>query len=204
MRKGIIGVGLLGVLLLLPLTGCAAEQNAGSGEVEAKTAQLEALQEQLEEIRLEGNSSEGMADETPEYSPERVTHDEGMATELLEKIFTFSDFESYQSARNVIVEDLGVDSNDPMLTEFFPEIVPYEDGTNAVDENGLNMRFREATFYLTEVGARYKWLAVVEVDVKGDAGNTVTRTYGVQFQTEADEDAMLEPVGMIFNRSEFL
>lgn len=202
MRKSTIGMIIAGGFFCLALIGFGVITGAASSEIASQQEQLMSLKSRLDTVKSATASADtAAAEQARGYSAARVAHDEQMAEGYLSRIFNFSNFEEYKAARDVIAIELGVAEDDPMLTEFFPAVEPYEDGTNVVDEQGLNMTFKSAKFYLTGVGARYNWLAIVEADVTGDAGNTSTRTYGVTFQTEADNDTMLLPAGMILTRT---
>lgn len=203
MRKSTIGMIASGVVLAITLGGFVMVSSSAEAELASQRAQLASLTSRLDAVKSATVSADtAAAEQARGYSAERVAHDEAMATKVFEKLFTWSNFEQYKEARDVLSAQLGVPADDPMLVEFFPEVVPYEDGGNAVDDAGLNMAFKNATYYLTGVGSRYEWLAVIEADVTGDAGNTSTRLFGVTFKTEADNDNILLPAGMILTRAE--
>lgn len=200
-RKRIIALAICLSCAIIGAVAAGVTYSAGSAEVDELSARAAALQSDIDMKKATSAAQTSTtASEARGYSASRVEKDSQSARELLSRMFTWDDFESYKDVRAMLENEYGVSPDDALLTDFFPLVEAWErNGVtgNDIDDNGLNMRFADAEVYLIGVGSRYDYFAKVTAEVASPGGHAVERTYGVFFKTEPGDDGITMPQGMV-------
>lgn len=119
----------------------------------------------------------------------RVATDDRIATEIIKTATTWSDADSYNTARTKLRDDYKFTDDSQMLSVFMPEVkdAPLgQDGKmiNTINAYGLNMTYVKMHSYVVGVdNGAYSYFTVVDVlskDAQGHSGEgTIVFTYDV-------------------------
>lgn len=108
----------------------------------------------------------------------RIATDDRIATEIIKVATTWSDSDSYKTARNTLRDDYKFTDDSQMLSTFMPEVqdAPLgQDGKmiNTIDAYGLNMTYVKMHSYVVGVvNGVYSYFTVVDVLSKDAQGHT--------------------------------
>lgn len=108
----------------------------------------------------------------------RIATDDRIVTEIIKVATTWSDSDSYKTARNTLRDDYKFTDDSQMLSTFMPEVqdAPLgQDGKmiNTIDAYGLNMTYVKMHSYVVGVdNGVYSYFTVVNVLSKDAQGHT--------------------------------
>ena len=167
---------VLAVLLVaagVRIIGSARTLNASIADQEKRIQQLTKEKEALS--REETEETAGEEEET-----DRKTADGKAASAFLEKFLTWDSYEEYCRVRTWLMESCGASADDPLLTNFMPELTEDAFGT-------ANMTFGSASSYVvSEEGDQISYFALCEVKNRNENGDTGNGRVGVFYTLDGE------------------
>lgn len=152
----IILILLIAFIGIRTVTGVrSAKENLASQKKE-----ISELKSELAVLKGETKEEDPIAMPTPEES--HAAKDSELAGEFLDQLLTWKNAEEYQNVRNWLMNDHGVSADDPLLTEFMPELTEEQIGN-------ANMKCGDITTYrLSEADGVRNYFALCRVMNKTD------------------------------------
>ena len=155
------------------IIGSARTLNASIADQEKRIQQLTKEKEALS--REETEETAGEEEET-----DRKTADGKAASAFLEKFLTWDSYEEYCRVRTWLMESCGASADDPLLTNFMPELTEDAFGT-------ANMTFGSASSYVvSEEGDQISYFALCEVKNRNENGDTGNGRVGVFYTLDGE------------------
>lgn len=168
-----VGFMLLAVLAFVVID---TQRNAALSAQQTEIATLEqqkkdATDKRTSEVNTVTKNSFGV-------DTSRIATDDRIVTEIIKVATTWSDSDSYKTARNTLRDDYKFTDDSQMLSTFMPEVqdAPLgQDGKmiNTIDAYGLNMTYVKMHSYVVNIdNGVYSYFTVVNVLSKDAQGHT--------------------------------
>lgn len=179
---------LVGALVLLAVVA------GGNGrELEAQRGEVFSLERELtrvsnEAVELEAEISEDVLG----VDPARVEDDEQVLREMLNTALTWDSHESYEQARQKVMDDYGLGSDDSFVESFLPPAPSTTDSSGTVhsyiDASGLNSKLGSFETQVLDVkGTTYEYFLLVTVrSASADGQSMAAMTSPVYANVDAD------------------
>lgn len=179
---------LAGALVLLAVVA------GGNGrELEAQRGEVFSLERELtrvsnEAVELEAEISEDVLG----VDPARVEDDEQVLREMLNTALTWDSHESYEQARQKVMDDYGLGSDDSFVESFLPSAPSTTDSSGTVhsyiDASGLNSKLGSFETQVLDVkGTTYEYFLLVTVrSASADGQSMAAMTSPVYASVDAD------------------
>lgn len=166
-----------------------------SARLDRATANLEAQQTKAEDAadELVSRWSGAVSKSSDGIDMSRVARERKQTAEATSMMFTWSDYTTYDAARNKLIETYKVDSTSQLLSQFMPASVTSVDvdghgSINSIDATGMSMSCSDVEVYLEKAdGEDYTYIAVADVTgTKVSADASTTGHAVVEWTTHAD------------------
>lgn len=111
-------------------------------------------------------------------SSERTKQDDERMETFLKTLLTWSDYNAYESARNMLVTEYGITEDNVLLSKFMPAVSEDTFGSS-------NMKYKKLASYVTEINeGNYSYFTLVTVAAKDANGNEASGDVGFMYTTD--------------------
>lgn len=123
------------------------------------------------------SNKQAILDEVTGLDLARQKHDDALAEEVFDHIFTWDDYKSYVKVRDEMIEEY--EMNESVVSRLMPDVPELigEGGKkfNQIDADGLNMSYQSLKSYVVRIsGTDYSYITEVKVSSDDKAGNSAT------------------------------
>lgn len=127
---------------------------------------------------------------------ERVSKDDVVAKELMNKVFTWKSYKEYNEIRASLMNEYKLDGNSSFMTTFMPEIYNEQlDGKdyNRIDSGGYNISFNNLESYVVSVDEQtkvYEYFSIVSVTSKSSNDGSKDYKLALQYKMTDNQQIM--------------
>lgn len=166
----------------------------------SRTSQLDGQRAMIAQLELDkknaANDIDGQKDnavsEATGLDFARLSDDDKAVRDIIESATTWDDAESYNKARQQLIEQHGVDANSGLLTRYMPLVEDFAGGPggsmiNQIDASGANMTYDSMTSYVIKIdGNVYSYFTVVKTTGSNSKGKTASGTSIFTYDVDSD------------------